>query len=70
MGKTMIGKLKEMLVLESEQHGEPVIIVLPKGCIIEVSSEEDYPSTVTDKDIQEAVHSLQNYDECIKTIKL
>lgn len=60
MGKTTIGKLKEMLVLESEQDGEPTIIVIPKGCIVEVSSEEEYPDTVTDKDIEEAVLYLKN----------
>ena len=54
MGTTTIGKLKELLVLESEEEGEPAIIVMPRGTIIEVSSEEEYPSTTTQKDIEEA----------------
>lgn len=29
MGKTTTGKLKEMLVLESEQDGEATIVVIP-----------------------------------------
>lgn len=65
MGKTVIGKLEEMLVLETEQDGQPTIIVWPKGLIVEISSEDDYPETMTDKDVEDAVKYLKNCDKKI-----
>jgi len=58
MGKTTVGKLREILVLETEQDGELVIVAFPKGCIVEVSSEEEYQGTTTTQDIENAVHFL------------
>lgn len=53
---TTIGKLKEMLVMESDGK----LIVIPKGSIIEVSSEEEYPHTVKDEDLADAVRYLSD----------
>ena len=49
MGKTTIGKLLKELILETEKE----IIVFPKGCIIEVSSEDDYEHEITDSNISD-----------------
>jgi len=59
MGKTTIGKLKEMLVIETQIDAETSIVVIPKGSIIEVSSEDDYPHTTSTMDIKEAVKYLK-----------
>ena len=59
MGKTTIGELKEMLVLETQVDNDKSIVVIPKGSIIEVSSEDDYPHTTSTKDIKEAVKYLK-----------
>ena len=63
MGNITVGKLKEKLVLESEVNGEPAIVVFPKGIIIEVSSEEEYPDDTTDKDLEDAAKYLKNLDD-------
>lgn len=60
MSKTTIGKLKEMLVMETEVDGEKSIVVIPKGLIVEVSSDDDYPSTMNKKDLQDAVKYLKD----------
>ena len=62
MGKTTVGKLREMLVIESELDGKPAIVVFPKGLIVEISSEEEYPDTMSDKDIEDAVKYLKDID--------
>lgn len=56
---TIIGKLKEMLVIETEQDGEPAIVVFPKGCIVEVSSEDEYPCSLKDQDLKDACEYLK-----------
>ena len=40
MKSTIIGRLKKMLVIETFDGNE---VVYPKGTIVEVSSEKDYP---------------------------
>jgi len=62
LSNTIVGKLKEMLVLESEENGEPAIVAFPKGSIVEVSSEDFYPDSVTDEAIQEALAYLEDCD--------
>jgi len=62
MSETIIGKLREKLVIETDQDGEPTIVVIPKGAIVEVSSEDEYPSTTTDEDIKDAVEYLKEQE--------
>lgn len=62
MSETVIGKLKEKLVIESEQDGQASIVVFPKGAIVEVSSENEYPHTTTDGDIKDAVDYLKEQE--------
>jgi len=52
--RTIVGKLKEKLVLETDD----MIHVIPKGCIVEVSSEDEYPHENTNEDIDDAVKYL------------
>lgn len=54
-GKTTIGKLKEMLVLETVVDGKEAEVIYPKGSIVEITTEEDYPHTVSDMDMKEAI---------------
>lgn len=61
MAVTTIGKLREKLVIESELDGEPSIVVFPKGAIVEISSDDEYPHTISDKDMKEAVEYLKDY---------
>ena len=58
MGVT-IGKLLEMLVIETEVNGEKSVVVVPKGSVIEYCSEDDWPHTNTSEDIEEAVKYLK-----------
>ena len=58
IGKTTVGKLKEPLVLETTENNIKTDVVIPKGCFVEVSSEDNYPHKTTDKDIEEAVNKL------------
>lgn len=58
MGKTIIGELLKELILDTKKE----IIVWPKGCIIEISSEDDYNHNVTNKDIENAVEILEKLD--------
>lgn len=60
MSQTTVGKLLEILVLETEQDGEPVVVAYPKGSIVEVSSEDGYPHTVSTDNIEEAVKYLKD----------
>jgi len=63
MGNTTVGKLKEILVLETELDGVETVMVYPRGTIVEVSSEEDYPSSSTDKDFDDAAKYLKSLDD-------
>ena len=58
MGVT-IGKLLEMLVIETEVEGEKAVVVVPKGSVIEYCSEEDWPHTTTSEDIEQAAKYLK-----------
>lgn len=60
MGKTTVGKLKEMLVLETEIDGESSVLVIPKGVIIEISSEDEYSSYMSDEDLKNVVKYLKD----------
>lgn len=40
--KLIIGKLKSLLVLETEQDGEIKTLLLPKGVILELRLSSDY----------------------------
>lgn len=53
---TIVGKLKEKLVLETDD----TVYVIPKGCIIEVSSEDAYPHENTVDDIEDAAEYLNS----------
>lgn len=63
MGKVTIGKLKEMLVIETQVEGIDSIVVVPKGSVIEYCSEDDWPHTNTSKDIMDAAKYLKSLDE-------
>jgi hypothetical protein len=63
MSNTVVGKLKEMLVLETDIDGEASIVVYPKGTVVEISSEETYPSYSKDKDFVEAAQYLKKIEE-------
>jgi len=58
MGKTIIGELLKELILDTKKE----IIVWPKGCIIEISSEDNYNHNITNKDIENAVEILKKLD--------
>ena len=62
MGKAIIGRLLRPLVIETEVDGEESVVVVPRNCIIEYSSEEEYPHDVTDEDIKEAAQLLNEID--------
>ena len=52
---SIIGKLKEKLVIESNN----ILTVIPAGVIVEISSEEDYPHTISKKQMYDAVKYLK-----------
>lgn len=53
---TTIGKLKEKLVIESGD----VLTVIPAGAIIEISSEDEYPHTISEEQLNDAVEYLKD----------
>ncbi len=57
--KTTTGRLKEILVLETDKE----LIVFPAGIIVEISSEDDYPHEISDKQMDDAVEYLKNQEE-------
>ncbi len=57
--KTVIGKLNENLTMETEVDGELADVVFLKGSIVEISTEEEYPHTVKDCDIRDAVEKFK-----------
>lgn len=58
-----VGKLAELLALETQVDGEPAIVVIPKGVIVEVYTEDDYQDGLEDEAIDEAAKYLKDYDK-------
>ena len=56
---TIVGKLLELLAVETEVDGVKSTVVIPKGTVVEVSSEDEYPSYCTDEDFEEAANYLK-----------
>jgi hypothetical protein len=63
MSEIVVGKLKEMLVLETDIDNLSAIVVYPKGTVVEVSSEDTYPSYSKDEDFTNAAQYLKKIQD-------
>lgn len=68
--KTIVGKLREALIIDTEENGMPITKVIPRGAIVEISSSNDYPHTITDKDIIDLVKYIPSYNKAENKLPL
>lgn len=64
----IIGKLQNMLILETEQDGEVKTLFLPKGVILEMKISSDYEHNVADDSLEEMSKYIDDHHLEIKNI--
>lgn len=68
LDKQLIGKLLNMLILETEQDGEIKTLFLPKGVIVEIKISTDFDHYVDDDSLEEISRYIDDHGLEIKKI--
>jgi len=68
LDRVLIGKLLNMLVLETQQDGEIKTLFLPKGVVLEIKISRDYEHYVNEESLEEISKYIDDHGLEIRTV--
>ena len=68
LDRVLVGKLLNMLILETEQDGEIKTLFLPKGVVVEIKISRDYEHYVSEESLEEISKYIDDHGLEIKAI--